>query len=100
MRDLMCVRVFALRLRALVVTRRSPLQALSARVSNLDCDRSISVSNSFLRQVCFAVLLQHVLEAHAAHSFVHGHGGGDVDALLRDATSMVPSASQVQHAPQ
>ena len=39
-------------LAALVVTRRSSLQALSARVSNLDCDRSISVSNSFLRQVC------------------------------------------------
>jgi uncharacterized protein (DUF111 family) len=30
-------------------------------------------------------------------SFVHGHGGGDVDALLRDAPSMVPAAT---HAPQ
>ena len=37
---------------------------------------------------------------HAARSFVHGHGGGDVDALLRDAPSMVPSASQAMHAPQ
>jgi hypothetical protein len=26
-------------------------------------------------------------------SFVHGHGSGDVDALLRDAPSMVQSAS-------
>ena len=53
LRDLMCVRAPGLlSFGALVVTRRSPLQALSARVSNLDCDRSISVSNSFLRQVC------------------------------------------------
>jgi hypothetical protein len=29
------------------------------------------------------------------HSFVHSHGGGDVDALLRDAPHMVPSASNV-----
>jgi hypothetical protein len=36
------------------VTRCSSLQALSARVANLDCDRSISVSNSFLRCFCAA----------------------------------------------
>jgi hypothetical protein len=29
------------------------------------------------------------------HSFVHGSGSGDVDALLRDAPSMVPAASTV-----
>jgi hypothetical protein len=34
---------------AIIVTWCLTVQALSARVANLDCDRSISVSNSFLR---------------------------------------------------
>jgi len=43
-------------------------------------------SKSPLQASLSAVLLQHVLKAHAAHSFAHGHGGDDVDALLRDAS--------------
>ncbi len=47
----------------------------------------------FVSQVAFCLASASWLLT-LGRSFVHGHGGGDVDALLRDAPSMVPSATQ------
>lgn len=78
---------------ALVVTRRLTCRRcrLVFQISTAT-EASASATRSSGK---FALLaLQRVLEPHAARSFVRGHGGGDVDALLRDAPSMVPSVNQ------